>query len=1064
MLLDDAHNQLGWPEPEQVLEPSGTGARVYADYAKQKVGDVLRRSFPGLHVQAGVLSADPSSRSTEAPIAIVCQFPRGASDEVLDEAHRLAWNFSRAALLITLEPHRLIAWSCCQHPKEDVSQRRVCELPMGPESTSILPAQQRAVADLLHWISLLTGQLLRQRPEQFRPEGRADSLLLQNLRYIRRQLLDNGMPERYCHDLLARVIFTQFLFHRRDGDGRPFFDDRLLEGRCEGALRRAHTSLASILREKSETYALFRWLDDRFNGDLFPGKADQSDAERERAWQEEKDAVTEHRLGMLADFVSGRVDLSKRQPALWPLYSFDTIPLEFISSVYEEFLSEEKLRDKAYYTRPHLVDFVLDGVLPWEGEEWNVRVLDPSCGSGIFLVKAFQRLIHRWRTAHPGQDPLVSDLKPILANNLVGVDKNPEAVRVACFSLYLAMADAIEPKYYLKREKVFPRLRDTRLLGTDFFDEATEGIRSEADAGTYHFVVGNAPWGDNSIKSSSAEIEADAGPGRRKKELITNAERWAKDHDWPVANNDIGPLFLGKAAILARSDGRIAMVQPASTLLHQRAGPAERLRRKLFTEHTVEEITNLTAVRRDVFTEAIGPACVVTFGTAKPDPSRRLLYCAPKPQPGNSTQRALVIEPQDTNQITHAEAANEPLVWTVFALGGRRDWSLLQRLRSLPTLEKLEQAGCVTSRLGVIPGNQERELKELKGKPYFEAASFPESSLLELDGDSIPRWEKPLVASSDSTDIEAFKKPQMLIKQSFSAKEGRYRAARVRTSDPVWGVVCKKTYLAVRDLTPDAGHVRAAVITYNSRFAAYFLNLTSSRALYNTELLSEEVRSLPLPNISADCDPRSFLEIDEVVQKVVKLNAAEATLIDDFLDVTLPGLLRKKPGPAYQATSREGPGGGEPQLAAYARTFVRVVKSTFGEDKAVCATVFQESAGKNESERLPVRMVGVHFDWPGRASLTIEPLESDVLHKRLQRLYADALRGKGRASPGEGLGFQRVAFLFHTHQAPPHGRVRSLYIIKPDECRYWTRSLSMRDADHLSAAILKAAGRKPPAA
>ena len=85
-------------------------------------------------------------------------------------------------------------------------------------------------------------------------------------------------------------------------------------------------------------------------------------------------------------------------------------------------------------THPPLVDFLLDAVLPWNGDEWNLKVLDASCGSGIFLVKAFQRLIHRWRQKNNGKDPLVSDLRPLLANNLIGVDKNEEAVRVVCLS------------------------------------------------------------------------------------------------------------------------------------------------------------------------------------------------------------------------------------------------------------------------------------------------------------------------------------------------------------------------------------------------------------------------------------------------------------------------------------------------------------------------------------------------------------------------------------------------------------------------------------------------------
>jgi len=345
--------------------------------------------------------------------------------------------------------------------------------------------------------------------------------------------------------------------------------------------------------------------------------------------------------------------LKDRQLTLWREYSFDVIPLEFISSIYEEFLTEDRHKAKAYYTPSHLVDFVLDAVLPWNDDHYDLKILDPCCGSGIFLVKAFQRLIHRWRRTHDG-DPLVSDLKPILANNLWGVDRDPEAVRVACFSLYLAMADAIEPRYYLKREKVFPPLRGIRLLDRDFFDEETVGIRTpneseqpEDEEAKFDLVIGNAPWGDKSIKETSDITVVPVAPpttgvSRKKvKAPPTKAEVWAREHGWPVANNDIGPLFLAKGATLLNKDGDAAMVQPAPPLLYQRAGKAVELRQKLFTTFTVDEITNLSAIRRDVFTEAIGPACIIVFRKEHPSPTRLIHYLlstsvARRPRPPSS--------------------------------------------------------------------------------------------------------------------------------------------------------------------------------------------------------------------------------------------------------------------------------------------------------------------------------------------------------------------------------------------------------------------------------------------
>ena len=171
---------------------------------------------------------------------------------------------------------------------------------------------------------------------------------------------------------------------------------------------------------------------------------------------------------MPSKFVAGGIDIATGQRSLWPLYgpsqkicnvgqvanlpktrqignlphvgmlhiycdgpySFDAPPLEFTSSVYQEFLNDDQYKLSAYYTPPHLVDFVLDGVLSWGGDEWDLRILDPCCGSGIFLVKAFQRLVQRWKNANPDVEPRVDDLRGFLERNLFGVDDSEDAIRV----------------------------------------------------------------------------------------------------------------------------------------------------------------------------------------------------------------------------------------------------------------------------------------------------------------------------------------------------------------------------------------------------------------------------------------------------------------------------------------------------------------------------------------------------------------------------------------------------------------------------------------------------------
>ncbi|HMY19495.1 MAG TPA: hypothetical protein PKA58_24390, partial [Polyangium sp.] len=128
MLLESVCDWLGWPEPNTVLEPKGEGAAVRAAAVRQRIAEPLKRKYPGVVVESGILTAEPNGTATSHPLAIICQFPNGVAPEVLEEAHRLAWNFSATALLITLEPHQLLVWSCYQDPNQPGNMRLVDEL------------------------------------------------------------------------------------------------------------------------------------------------------------------------------------------------------------------------------------------------------------------------------------------------------------------------------------------------------------------------------------------------------------------------------------------------------------------------------------------------------------------------------------------------------------------------------------------------------------------------------------------------------------------------------------------------------------------------------------------------------------------------------------------------------------------------------------------------------------------------------------------------------------------------------------------------------------------------
>lgn len=252
-MLELAHEKLYWPKPSQIWEPSGSGPKVYAQLASEKIGEKIKREFreeaSGLTVS--VLAANPEGDETEAPIAIVCQFTRPVPPAVIKEVHRLAWSFSRARSLITIEPQLLRVWSCCEPPQEKEEPKTVFEV----TETDL----DQQAADALQWVELVSGQFFQERENRFKRSGAADQMLLKNLKDVRQQLKNDGLYDETIHNLLARIIFIQFLFQKQDSKGTPALNEEILQNlHRQKILSKEYKNLPEILENFDDTYNLFR--------------------------------------------------------------------------------------------------------------------------------------------------------------------------------------------------------------------------------------------------------------------------------------------------------------------------------------------------------------------------------------------------------------------------------------------------------------------------------------------------------------------------------------------------------------------------------------------------------------------------------------------------------------------------------------------------------------------------------------------------------------------------------------------------------------------------------------
>ena len=190
-------------------------------------------------------------------------------------------------------------------------------------------------------------------------------------------------------------------------------------------------------------------LERRFNGDVFE-------------LPETHQRLTTAELRRFAELVEARTLGAQRY--LWQEFSFRYIPVEVLSHLYQRFAQKGK---GAVFTPPILASLMLDYVMPYERLTGRERILDPTCGSGVFLVGAFRRMVHFWQSHNDWKQPDVATLKAILKRSIFGVELQEEAVHLTAFSLALAICDALQPNVIWK-ELQFDKLVGSNLHAGDF--------------------------------------------------------------------------------------------------------------------------------------------------------------------------------------------------------------------------------------------------------------------------------------------------------------------------------------------------------------------------------------------------------------------------------------------------------------------------------------------------------------------------------------------------------------------------------------------------------------------
>ncbi len=320
---------------------------------------------------------------------------------LIDEIHTALWNQGLASLLLVISGDRLRVYSLFRKPIEAHGQK---------EKNRRLLKVFELTADALELYDLITGvesgRLLNQYAKQLDRKERIDRVLLNNLMISHRRLCSQKLLPEQSQALLMQAMFIAYL-EDREIIKENYFTEATGNARITSFRKLLGADQPGLL------FQLFIHLKQDFNGDLFQSP---------RTFSEDRqpDNLSAEHVKTLAEFIQGNIELKKGQYRFWP-YKFQFIPVELISTVYDRFLDETpelKRGQGAYYTPLFLADLAVDQA--WEflsaRQRRSLTVLDPACGSGIFLVRLFEHLapdtkslpaiddFSRFRTRHQRND------------------------------------------------------------------------------------------------------------------------------------------------------------------------------------------------------------------------------------------------------------------------------------------------------------------------------------------------------------------------------------------------------------------------------------------------------------------------------------------------------------------------------------------------------------------------------------------------------------------------------------------------------------------------------------
>jgi methylase of polypeptide subunit release factors len=795
-MLAAALQSVDLVSPDGEMMPELVGVRAADEVTRPDEGAIIRdvaAAFP--EVTYVFFRRFDDGRASRPAAFVVDNSDERWTANHLAQLHRRLWLHGAAPLVYAAWPTQIDILTCARGPDFWKNGHDVYRPVERIQTAALIEAElrkrrrfsARRLADGTFWDEPENSPLARHEQAAHQSLIQAivdvDSAIEGEASPVTRSLLLLTVLIKYLED---RRVFPSGWFGRFQPGARTFFQ----------VLQHGDPERVS---------ALLQALERRFNGDVFclPVGA--------------REKLTRRRLLDFAQLVEART--SERQRYLWEQYSFEHLPVEIISHLYQRFLHGPGM----VYTPPMLASLLLDHAMPYDKLTGTERILDPSCGSGVFLVGAFRRLVNLWRSRNQWQQPDVETLQRILGRSIFGIELDEGALDLAAFSLSLAVCDALKPNV-IWRELRFEKLRGTNLMKDDLFKYVQDPGNGATPArlGQFDVIIGNPPF-------VSKLTEA----GRH---LNERAER----ERGRLPDQQSAYLFLEQTLRMLAPGGRLCLIQPSSFLYNRKAS---HFRRHIFRNARISTIFDFTSIRR-LYDGADPKTIAVLAELGEPVQEHQITHLTFRRTFATCERIGFEIDHYDRHRVPQLVAESDPLAWRANLLGGGRLPELATRLRSIRTVQEfVEQQGWISGE-GFTVGNRAKAAPSLSGKPLLPTEALGSKGI-----------DKSRIGIVDEDHFEAPRKDELF--------QGPLILIREHESLPMdfweegW-LAYKHKIVGIRSPAAERDALRRFFHTLRRRVRQYqfCVALNGSQALVGkaTAILKADIEALPYPEDATELD------------------------------------------------------------------------------------------------------------------------------------------------------------------------------------------------------------------